>query len=159
MNKKLLVLILVSILFQLIACAQPINNQLNIISNNDLCIYTGRKTGYSTQDDYFIVFVGEYNPQESFKSIYEKKYNSLKFPTNKKSCINVPSEIFEKSGIYSINLESNKNYSQLVCVKKDKRNSILYYRIKENLICSDEEIKLEEPDGVMNKIKSVLKFN
>lgn len=44
-------------------------------------------------------------------------------------------------------------------MKKDKKNSILYYRIKENLICSDEEIKLEESDGVMNKIKSILKFN
>ena len=126
MNK--LVFLYVSIELFISGCAQPLSHKLNIdVKDNKLCIYTNNKNTYLSNDNYFTIFVGEYNPNEKFKSLYDKVYTNTKFPIEKNDCLTIPSNIFEENKIYNVNLETNKNFSALVCVSKKK--PILTFKI------------------------------
>lgn len=119
MNKS--VFLYVSIGLFISGCAQALSHKLNIdVKDNKLCIYTNNKNTYLSNDNYFTIFVGEYNPNEKFKSLYDKVYTNTKFPIEKNDCLTIPSNIFEENKIYNVNLETNKNFSALVCVSKKK---------------------------------------
>ena len=125
MNK--LAFLYVSIGLFISGCAQPLSHKLHIdVKDNNLCIYTNNKNTYLSNDNYFTIFVGEYNPNEKFKSLYDKAYKNTKFPIEKSDCLTIPSNIFEENKIYNLNLETNKNFSALVCVSKKK--SILSFK-------------------------------
>lgn len=120
------------------SCTQPLSHKLNIdVKDNNLCIYTNNKNTYLSNDNYFTIFVGEYNPNEKFKSLYDKVYTNTKFPIEKNDCLTIPSNIFEENKIYNVNLETNKNFSALVCVSKKK--PILTFKIMrpEDSSCSN----------------------
>lgn len=122
----------------MLGCAQPLSHKLNIdTKDNNLCIYTNNKNTYLSNDNYFTIFVGEYNPNEKFKSLYDKVYKNTKFPIEKSDCLTIPSNIFEENKIYNVNLETNKNFSALVCVSKKK--PILTFKIMrpEDSSCSN----------------------
>ncbi|RKG29536.1 NF045616 family extracytoplasmic (lipo)protein [Acinetobacter rongchengensis] len=136
MNKS--VFLYVSIGLFISECAQPLSHKLNIdVKDNKLCIYTNNKNTYLSNDNYFTIFVGEYNPNEKFKSLYNKVYTNTKFPIEKNDCLTIPSYVFKKDKIYRINIETNKNLSVLVCVSKKK--SILSFKIMkpEDSSCSN----------------------
>ena len=136
MNKS--VFLYVSIGLFISGCAQPLSHKLNIdVKDNKLCIYTNNKNTYLSNDNYFTIFVGEYNPNEKFKSLYNKVYTNTKFPIEKNDCLTIPSNIFEENKIYNVNLETNKNFSALVCVSKKK--TILTFKIMrpEDSSCSN----------------------
>ena len=125
-------------LFIISGCAQPLSHKLNIdVKDNNLCIYTNNKSTYLSNDNYFTIFVGEYNPKEKFKSLYDKVYEDTKFPIEKNDCLTIPSNVFEENKIYKINLETNKNFSALVCISKKK--PILTFKIMrpEDSSCSN----------------------
>ena len=126
MNK--LAFLYVSIGLFISGCAQPLSHKLNLdTKDNNLCIYTNNKNTYLSNDNYFTIFVGEYNPNEKFKSLYDKVYTNTKFPIEKNDCLTIPSNIFEENKIYKVNLETNKNFSALVCISKKK--PILTFKI------------------------------
>ena len=126
MNNSIYSLAFISII--LLGCAQPINHKLNVdIKNNNLCVYTDNTKFFSSNDSYYAIFIGEYNPTEKFRSIYNKVYKNKKFPIGKNDCLPIPSYVFKKDKIYRINIETNKNLSVLVCVSKKK--SILSFKI------------------------------
>ena len=136
MNKS--VFLYVSIGLFISGCAQPLSHKLNIdVKDNKLCIYTNNKNTYLSNDNYFTIFVGEYNPNEKFKSLYNKVYTNTKFPIEKNDCLTIPSNVFEENKIYNVNLETNKNFSALVCVSKKK--TILTFKIMrpEDSSCSN----------------------
>lgn len=117
---KLLICVITAILMSE-GCAQPISHSLKVeIKDNNLCLYTDSEKTYLDENNYFIIFVNEYNPGQQSKSIYEQSFHEKKFPIKKEDCITVPSEIFEQDKIYDVNLESNKNFSELVCISGDK---------------------------------------
>ncbi|WP_089604860.1 NF045616 family extracytoplasmic (lipo)protein [Acinetobacter piscicola] len=136
MNK--LAFLYVSIGLFISGCAQPLSHKLNInTKDNNLCIYTNNKNTYLSNDNYFTIFVGEYNPNEKFKSLYDKVYTNTKFPIEKNDCLTIPSNVFEENKIYKVNLETNKNFSALVCISKKK--PILTFKIMrpEDSSCSN----------------------
>jgi len=106
-----------------VGCAQSISHKLKaIVKNNDVCIYTDNEHTYLGPDNYFIVFVGEYKSTQEFKSIYDKTYQGkvAKFPIKLEDCLSIPSLVFEDKKVYEVNLESNKNFSELVFISKKK---------------------------------------
>ncbi|WP_151794433.1 NF045616 family extracytoplasmic (lipo)protein [Acinetobacter nosocomialis] len=123
MYKTKLSLALICTILMNVGCAQPISHELKaIVKNNDLCIYTDNKNTYLDPVNYFIVFVGEYKPTQKFESIYDKTYQGkgVKFPIKSEDCLSIPASVFEDKKVYDINLESNKNFSKLICISKKK---------------------------------------
>ncbi|WP_336010101.1 NF045616 family extracytoplasmic (lipo)protein [Acinetobacter calcoaceticus] len=111
-------------------CAQPISHELKVIvKNNDVCIYTDNEHTYFGPDNYFIVFVGEYKPNQEFMSIYDKNYQGedAKVPIKLEDCLSIPASVFEDKKVYDVNLESNKNFSELICISK--KNNILSAKV------------------------------
>ncbi|NUE94715.1 NF045616 family extracytoplasmic (lipo)protein, partial [Acinetobacter seifertii] len=99
---KLSLALMCSVLMN-VGCAQPISHELKaIVKNNDVCIYTDNKNTYLGPDNYFIVFVGEYNPNQKFKSIYDKTYQGkgVKFPIKSEDCLSIPASVFEDKKVY-----------------------------------------------------------
>lgn len=123
MYKTKLSLALISTTLMNVGCAQPIIQELKVtVKNNDVCIYTDNEHTYLGPDNYFIVFVGEYKPTQEFKNIYDKTYHGrdTKFPIKSEECLSIPASVFEDTKVYDVNLESNKNFSELICISKKK---------------------------------------
>lgn len=123
MYKIKLSLALICTILMNVGCAQPISHELKVtVINNDVCIYTDNEHTYLEPDNYFIVFVGEYKPTQEFKSIYDKTYQGEeeKFPIKSEDCLSIPASVFKDKKVYDVNLESNKNFSQLICISKKK---------------------------------------
>lgn len=123
---KLLIFILLNITFITFGCAQPISRDLNIVyKHNKLCIYINNEKSFLSQDNTFVVFLGEVEVGKPFNVIYSKDYKNSQFPLVLSQCLMVPIKNLTFNKIYEINLETNKNFSQRFCLKRNENKTEL----------------------------------
>lgn len=122
--------------FYMIGCAQPISRDLYIIKNTeDFCIFTDNENTSLGSDNQFIVFIGEIRKNEPFKIVYSKEYINNKFPIHKNACLNIPVSNLKLNTVYDINLETNKIFSQRICLKQNDNNFEIIKLASEQLEC------------------------
>ncbi|MBJ8453476.1 hypothetical protein I6M90_16295 [Acinetobacter bereziniae] len=121
-----------------IGCAQPINHELKIgIKNSDhLCLFTENSKTYLDETNSFLVFISEIQVQGGYIHIYSREYKNRKFPINEKDCIPIPLSAIKFNTPYSINLETNKNFTTDICVNNTENKIKVEYLVAGKLNCS-----------------------
>lgn len=107
----------------LIGCNQQSRDLDTEIINDNLCIYTNESKDYG--EDSFLVHIGKVDYSKEYQSEYEKSYEHVKFPIDKKSCVSIPLNKIEKNIAYTINLSTiNRLFSSQICIL-DKQGSVI----------------------------------
>lgn len=136
-NKKLYLGFILSIL-ALNGYASAEATLLVSVKGNNICIFTG---GDYTKviDNKILFYMGEVVENQGFSSSYTQTYTNLKnMPTSKNDCISIDLSNFKSKVPYYLYLESDRSYSQRVCINKIGSKTILT-KVKDIYHCGIDE--------------------
>lgn len=109
-----------------ISCyATPEETLFVSVKGNNVCVFT--KGDYKkVSDNQILFYMGEVVEDQEFKSSFTQTYTDLKdMPTSESHCILIDSAKFKNKVPYYLYLESDKSYSQRICVNKQGQKTIL----------------------------------
>lgn len=118
--------------------ASPEEKLFVSVKGENICLFT--KGNYKNIfDNQILFYMGEVIPNEKFKSSYSKTYVNLKnMPIQERDCILVDVKNFKSKVPYYLYLESDRSYSQRVCMDR-KQNKIVLTEVKNVFNCGKEE--------------------
>lgn len=111
------------------------------IKDNNICVFTdGIHKKYL--DNETLIYLGAIDNINAFQSSYEKTYSNLKMPIIEENCILIDAKEFNKNLPYSIVLETNRSYSETICIKKMDGNYqllVVKYDLEKGVHCGTNQ--------------------
>ncbi|WP_151752515.1 NF045616 family extracytoplasmic (lipo)protein [Acinetobacter bereziniae] len=129
---------LLLLLFTMNCYATPESTLFASVKGNSICLFT--KGNYKKITDNQIVFyMGEIIQDQEFKSSFAQTYTNIQdMPTSESHCILIDSAKFKHKVPYYLYLESDKSYSQRICVDH-QNNKIILTKVEDVFNCGSKE--------------------